>query len=158
MSETDAQIQNEMQALNEPTIEFFILSDYAEAVNGKLYLMGGGWDRVLIQDFGKPFGFSFALGILVPWNATNIRQSVEISIEDPDGQKPVILKMGANFVTGRPPFIAQGAQQRTMLAIPRLETIFPGPGDYQAVARLSSGHERRVQFALMQAPSVQIPR
>src|SRR6266516_1186071 len=112
---------------------------------------------MFVQDFGQPVGFSFAIGIQVPWNATNIRQSIQVTIEDLDGKKPIDFNLNASFVTGRPPFITPGETQRAMLAIPKAAAIFSSPGAYQAVARLSSGDERRVYFHLMQAPSVQVP-
>ena len=35
--------------LGSPEIEWLILADEAELVNGKLYMMGGGWDRITAQ-------------------------------------------------------------------------------------------------------------
>jgi len=151
-------LRDAMQDLNEPTIEFFILADYAEAVGGKLYMMGGGWDRYFVEDFSKPVAFSFAVGILVPWNATNIRHTVQVTIEDLDRKKPINFNVNAGFKAGRPSHIEDGETQRTMLTIPKVGAMFPGSGTYQAVARIVGGHERRVEFRLLQAPTIQVSR
>jgi hypothetical protein len=143
--------------LNEPTVDFFILADYAEAVNGKLYMMGGGWDRIFVADFDQPVVISFAVSVLVPWNATNIRHAIELAIEDIDRKRPVDFGVSASFVTGRPPFISEGERQRTLLAIPGALVKFPGPGPYQAVAKIVGGQERRVEFRLVPAATVQMP-
>src|SRR5262249_54509042 len=67
MSIDNESLRDDLQTLNEPIVEFFILADYAEAVNGKLYMMGGGWDQSFVKDFSQPVSFSFAIGIQVPW-------------------------------------------------------------------------------------------
>ncbi len=44
----------------------------AEAVNGKLYMMGGAWDGIYLRSMADPASFSIAVGIVVPWHATNV--------------------------------------------------------------------------------------
>ncbi len=145
--------------LNQVTIDFFMLADRAEAVNGKLYLMGGAWDRNFVQDFQQPVPISFAVGILVPWNATNQQHTVEITIEDADGRQPVEFNLRAGFVAGRPPTAIQGETQRVTLAVPVVPVKFPNPGTYRAVARVLGADERRVEFHLIPAaaPVIQPP-
>jgi len=158
MNVGERDLEVEMRELNYPLVDFFILSDYAEAVNGKLYLMGGGWDRVFVQDFQKPVTISFAVGLLVPWNATNIRHTVQITIEDHDRKQPTGFSVDASFVTGRPPLITEGESQRTILALPGVPITFEGPGAYQAVARIVGGVEKRVGFRLVALPTIQVQR
>lgn len=148
---------NDLAELNAPTVEFFILADHAEAVNGKLYLMGGGWDRVLVPDFSQPVTMSFALGVVVPWHATNVRHTIQLAIEDLDRRRPVDFGLDAGFVAGRPPLLAEEADtQRILLAVSRVPVKFDQPGAYQAVARIVGGHERRARFRLVALPSVPI--
>jgi hypothetical protein len=99
-----------------------------------------------LQDFSQPALISFAVGVLVPWNATNRQYTVAISFEDLDRQQPIPVTLQAEFVAGRPPSVTQGQVQRVILAIPTVAITLPGPGTYQAVARLSSGDERRAIF------------
>src|SRR5690348_12556936 len=105
-----------MSSETQPTIDFLILADRAEALNGKLYMMGGGWDVLAPPKAGEPVSFSVALGILVPWLATNIDHRCIVQLEDADGRKLVDLNF--NFKTGRPPNMEQGAPQRVMVALP----------------------------------------
>jgi len=142
----------ELQTLSDPEIDFFLLADRAEAVNGKLYLMGGAWDRVFVQDFKQPVTISFALGVLVPWNATNQQHAVQIAIEDIDRRRPVEFSLEAGFVAGRPAWASQGETQRVILAVPSIPVKFPEPGAYQAVAHIAGGRERRVGFSLVAGP------
>jgi hypothetical protein len=148
----------DLRDLNAPRIEFFILADHAEAVNGKLYLMGGGWDRVFVSDFGAPVDISFAVGVLVPWHATNIRYTIQFAIEDLDRKRPIDFKLEASFVAGRPPVVAEDMDpQRIMLAVQRVPVKFSEPGAYQAVARILEGDERRSPFRLMAMPTLHKP-
>ncbi|HYU21171.1 MAG TPA: hypothetical protein VEQ11_20985 [Chloroflexota bacterium] len=156
MSGDNQDIRVDMEALNAPTVDFFILADHAEAVNGKLYLMGGGWDRIFVSDFNKSVDIAFALGVLVPWNATNMRHTIQITIEDLDRKQPVPFNLSAGFVTGRPPSITEGETQRALLALSDVSVKFDEPGAYQAIARIVGGHERRVEFRLVALPTVQI--
>lgn len=142
----------------EPKIEFFFLADRAEAVNGKLYIMGGAWDRLFVKDFNNPIPISFAVGILVPWLATNIRYTLAITIEDPDRNPIPNVMLQATFLAGRPVHLTEGETQRVTLAIPAFPIQVQKPGQYQAVARLSSGDERRVTFHLLPAPSFAMPQ
>lgn len=140
-----------LSELNEPTIDFLILADRAEALNGKLYVMGGGWDRYTVQDFRQPVSISFALGILVPWNATSRERTIQVTIEDLDRNQPVEFSVQVNFVVGRPATAREGQTQRIILAIPAVPVRFPGAGVYQAVARILDGDERRIEFHMVSA-------
>ena len=48
----------------EPTIEFVILAEHAEVIHGKLYLMGGGWENITVQDFAAPVVLPLAVSLL----------------------------------------------------------------------------------------------
>jgi hypothetical protein len=139
------QASEEMQALNQPTLDFFILADRAEAVNGKVYMMGGGWDRLTVQDFNLPVAVSFALGILVPWNATNESHRLQVTIEDQDG-RPVDFRLETEFVVGRPPLTSPGEIQRIALAVPSVSMRLPGPGSYTVRASINGVGARPVVF------------
>lgn len=133
----------------QPNIEFLILADRAEAVNGKLYMMGGGWDVLAPPSLAGPAGFSVALGILVPWLATNMDHQCTVRLEDADGT--LLVEMRVDFRTGRPSSMEHGAAQRMMIALP-VSTIFPAAGRYAIVATIGE-QERRAAFAVRPAPA-----
>lgn len=90
-----------------------LLADFAEAVNGKLYIMGGGWSIT----GPRPTPSAIAIKIDVPWTATNTKHEVKIELLDGDyhpvmmpavgGDAPVMIQ-GA-FEVGRPPGIIAGS-------------------------------------------------
>ncbi len=55
------------------SLDYLLVADGADAVGGKLYLLGGGWDRLMVPQLPGPpaVPFAVALGINVPWNLTN---------------------------------------------------------------------------------------
>jgi hypothetical protein len=90
-----------------------LLCDFAEAVNGKLYVMGGGWNILFAP--GKPVTMSVAAVIAVPWDRTN--QSYELTLElltDDGGAVEIegqTVAVTGEFELGRPPGIKAGSSQ-----------------------------------------------
>lgn len=119
-----------VRSLNQPEIDFVIIADRAEVVGGKLYLMGGGYDRILLKD--EPphaFTLSFAVGVMVPWNACNQEHRITFAVEDAEG-KDIGFTAEVGFNVGRHPSMAPGESQRVMIAPPQAAVAFPGYGTY----------------------------
>jgi hypothetical protein len=134
---------------DELQVDFLILADFAEVIGGKLYLMGGAWDRITVQDPSAPMRFSVALGILIPWTATNQTHALRVTIEDADGAQQGVL-MESSFVTGRPPELPPGATQRIVAAVNSLGSALP-PAEYSISAAINGEVARRVSFRVIGA-------
>ncbi len=145
-----------IQELNELSVDFLILADRAEALNGKLYVMGGAWDRVFIADFQQPATISFAVGVLVPWNATNMQHTLVITVVDPD-ENPIDFRAELGFVVGRPPWAHQGETQRAILALPAVPVRFPQAGTYVLSATLDGVRRKRVDFVAVDVKAGPLP-
>ena len=130
-------------------VDFLLVADRAEVVNGKLYAMGAAWDRIGVADFSKPMPLSVAVGVLVPWTATNQPHAVALTLRDADGG-PVDFRVDASFVTGRPPFLS-GEVQRVLLAIPAASVVLPGPGNYVLAAAIDGTEMKVVRFSATSA-------
>jgi hypothetical protein len=125
-------------------IEFLIIADAVEAVKGKLYMMGGGWDRWTSQSYPSPIHLGIALGLLVPWDETNERQRISVSIVDADG-KAVVPQIEAGVEVGRPPGMTPGSAQRALLAI-NAGFPLPNPGRYEVCVAAPNEVEKKVTF------------
>jgi hypothetical protein len=136
--------QRSEDLLDRPEIDFFLLADRAEGINGKLYVMGGGWQQIQVIDFGQPVQFSLAVGILIPWNATNAEQQLNIYIETEDGTR-IPPELPLRFNTGRPATAIPGQEFRTIIAINGSWKL-PGPGVFRAKAELADTSSRRATF------------
>ncbi len=97
-----------------------MLADWAEAINGKLYIQGGGWSRVPAA--GGPIRCALAIKLDVPWSDANTQHQLVIRLVDADGrpvspsegQPPVEIE--ASFEVGRPPGLRQGTALDVALA------------------------------------------
>jgi hypothetical protein len=124
-------------------VEWLIIADAAQVVGGKLYLLGGGYDRVTLPK-GPPAPHSMAVAVAfrVPWTETNMKHDFDVEILDGDGHK--IFGGSGQFEVGRAHGIAPGQDQRTQLAM-NIGWQVENLGTYEAVARVV-GAERRFPF------------
>ena len=125
-------------------IDFLILADQAEVLNGKLYMMGGAWDRRMIRDIKVPVGISMVIGVLVPWTLTNQQHSLQIKLVDGDGNT-IGQQAAASIAVGRPIGATAGQSFRAMAVINGSWTV-PGGGAYSAIVTVSDRTEKRVVF------------
>ena len=141
-------------------VEWLILADAAQVVGAKLYLLGGGWDRLTVnKEFPVDQRCAIALSIKVPWNETNQKHTFEIEIlsEDSQTEQPKsMVKVGGQFEVGRPPGIRQGQEQRFQLAFDTNLRI-DSPGTKTIIARVEGQELRRLEFTVMASPTI-IPK
>src|SRR5919109_1795130 len=98
----------------------FMLADFAQVADGKLYVMGGGWTFIGPQ----PSPFAIAGLIEVPWHRTNEKHTFKfelidldgqaVHVDTPEGAQPVLLE--GEFEVGRPPGMPVGASVPIPLA------------------------------------------
>ncbi|MDP9006131.1 MAG: hypothetical protein M3N15_04335 [Actinomycetota bacterium] len=98
-----------------------LLADAAQAVGGKLYVLGGGWS---VTGPG-PSPMAIAIKIDVPWGQTDVRHRWVLDLVDQDG-RPVLVPassgpepvhISGEFEVGRPPGLAEGTPIDLPLAI-----------------------------------------
>lgn len=98
-----------------------LLADAAQAVGGKLYVLGGGWSVI----GPSPAAMAIAIKIDVPWDQATAphRWVLDLIDEDghpvttpsPEGGRPV--RVSGNFEVGRPETVAEGTPIDLPLAI-----------------------------------------
>ena len=87
-----------------------LLADYAAAADGKLTVVGGGWNVT----GPNPAPFAIAMLFEVPWHLTNSQQVFRLELIDPDGngvvpiggEEPIVIE--GQFEVGRPPGVRAG--------------------------------------------------
>jgi len=131
-------------------IGFLLLADHAEAVNGKLYMTGGGWNVLRLPELPHDWAFHIALGIDVAWHETNDPHELQVTIQDPDGVE-LGEGLSANFETGRPPGMTAGQEQRLVMSIGTTAT-FSAAGPHAAVVTVDEEELGRARFYLMEGP------
>jgi hypothetical protein len=137
-------------------VEWLILADAAQVVGNKLYLMGGGWDKLTVNSaFPADQRCALSLSLRVAWNETNQKHNFEVEIisEDSVTEQPrSLMKAGGQFEIGRPPGISPGQDQRFQVALDMTLKI-DGPGTKSVVARVEGQEMRRLSFNVIQGPN-----
>ena len=135
-------------------VDWLILADHAEVIGGKLYMNGGGWNRVATKgSFPVTKSFSVALAIRVPWTLTNKPHKFEITVQNDDATE-TLASIGGQIETGRPVGIPPGSSQISQMAA-NWNVTFRDPGDYVCFVKLNDIERRRVPFAVISMPANQ---
>ncbi len=134
--------------MDQPQIETLLICNHAEAVNGLLYISGGGWTdhwRRLAPGAAQPpiTHMAVAVTVTVPWVATGQTYPLSVAIEDHAGTR--VAGIDAQLNAARPPGLPTGSTMRAALAL-SMELVFPKPGDYRVVAALAGQAGRGVDF------------
>ena len=138
-----------LPGLDQVEIDFLLLADRAEVLNGKLYMMGGAWDRRQVRNIDSPVSLTIVIGVLVPWNLTNEQHRLAIRIEDEDGlMAPPEAEVTVNV--GRPVDATQGQSFRATAVINNRWQL-PRYGTYRVAASVAGRDEKRVTFYVTEA-------
>ena len=136
-------------------VEWLILADAAQVNGNKLYLLGGGWDRLTIR---RPFPVTHVMAVAaafrVSWNETNQKHDWEIEIVDADGSSQG--KVSGKLEVGRPAGVTPGQDQRIQIAV-GMNLQIARAGTYSLVARLNGEEDRTFPFDVVQAPGAATP-
>lgn len=133
--------------------EWLMVADHAEVIAGKLYLHGGGWDRLTVgAEFPTSKSMGIAASFVVPWNDTNKKITAKIEIQTQDGA--IVGKIDVQFEVGRPPGIPKGQDQRFQLAA-NLQMKFESAGVFALVGYVDGQESARTPFYVVAGPGVQ---
>jgi len=137
-------------------IGFVLLSDYSEAVNGKLYMTGGGWNVLKLPELPHEWSFHIGLGLDVGWDETNMEHELVVAVHDPDGNE-LGEGLTANFETGRPPGMPNGQEQRLVMSIGATAN-FETAGPHAVIIQVNGEELGRSRFYLMEdgGPEVEL--
>ena len=109
-------VENDDTPIENIDIEFLLVADWAETINGKLYIQGASWDRILLPPPDRPtISFAVVASILVPWHLTNRQHQFQLSLLTGDGVS-VGPEISGGFTVGRPAKAMSGQKMRTPFA------------------------------------------
>ena len=131
-----------------PEIDYLLVADRAEVVNGKLYLMGGAWDRIQPPTFPHRMILGIALGVRIPFAHTDDQHTVAVEMQQ-DEQR--LVGFEAKLTTGRPPGMA-GMDMLVPMAF-NIPVAIPAEGQLVIQASLDGRGIRRHEIkALRRKP------
>jgi len=106
-----------------------LLCDAAQEVGGKLYILGGGWSVLKAE---VPAPMALAIKVSVPWDQTNERHQLSLTLKDADG-RPIDLgegpiQAGGEFEVGRPAGTKRGSPIDAPIVVNFPPVPFPAGG------------------------------
>lgn len=136
-----------------PSVDVAMLADAVQAVRGKLFILGGGWDTLWVARFPArhpSLAIGLRLRVPVSWAEDQLRLSVEL--QDADG-KPVLPKSLSHDIrlpTSRQP------PNTTDFGLVRSFTfnnlVFRNEGSYSFVISVDAEPVSRLRFTVRARP------
>ncbi len=130
-----------------PSVEFVMVADAVQAMGGKLYVLGGGWDMLWVASFpARHPSMGIGLRLRVPWSYMD-EFDLSVDLVDEDGRS---LFGGKRFVQrikvarrlGRP----AGSETGVTRAFTFNNLLFPRPGGYAFPIYVGGAEVARVRF------------
>lgn len=125
---------------------FLLLADGAQVADGKLYILGGGWDSIHPEALPAQHIANLAVVLSVPWDETNGKHIFKLDLVSATGDTMRELG-GGQFEVGRPPDAAEGADQRVPLALP-VTLQLNAEGEFQVRLSVDGADLCRVPFSV----------
>jgi hypothetical protein len=136
-----------------------MLADSAQASEGKLYILGGGWNIT----GPEPSPSAIAIYIEVSWDLANMRHHWRLELMDSDGQPVMVptpmgeqaLVLEGDVEVGRPPGVTPGTGLGVPLAI-NLGPLPLAPGgryEWRLTIGGRSDENWRLPFSTRPAPA-----
>jgi hypothetical protein len=132
-----------------------LLCDYAQAVGGKLYIVGGGWS--ILTKAQPRANMSLAVKLTVPWSRTNERlpieailitdEGLEVTQESDEGERQV--RAEGDMELGRPPGLRHGTPLDATFVL-NFEGLDLEPGGYVWELRIAGEPAARIPFQVVQ--------
>jgi hypothetical protein len=129
-----------------------LLCDAAQEAGGKLFVLGGGWS--IIRTPGIPVPMSLAVKVAVPWDQTNSKHRVQVSLLDEDGEPvtptgaPGPIGLDGQLEVGRPPGIKAGTPIDAPIVM-NFGFLTLDPGGYVWVLSIDELEAARTPFRVM---------
>jgi uncharacterized protein DUF6941 len=142
----------DVDVASEPPL--FMLCDFAEVLNGKLYVMGGGFDVILADVTAQ-----LALAVIwrVPWDQANRPHELDIQLFSEDCE-PVTdadaneIRAKGQMEVGRPAGMTPGQAISAPLAV-RIPALSLSPGGYRWELRINTALVASASLRAVQGPS-----
>ena len=135
-------------------IEYALLADAAQAVGGKVFILGGGWNVFRAPNYPAPVQLAIAMGLSFTSNEVGIKYPLNVVIADEAGV-PIVPEMKGQVETGQPaPDVPKGTSVKVPVAI-NMNMPLPHPGTYGIVVTAGSSNAQLSFEAIFVGQKVQ---
>lgn len=137
-------------------IEYALLADAAQAVGGKIFVLGGGWNLFRSPNFPAPVQLAVAIGLGFMPVEVGVKCPLSVMIADEAGV-PIIPEIKGQVETGQ---TAPDAPRTATIKIPvaiNVNLSLPHPGAYGIVVTAGSSTAQLSFEAIFAGQKVQFP-
>lgn len=136
--------------LERPVVDFLILADSAEIVNGKIYMLGGGWSRVIVSNFSEPVEMTIVVGMSFPKETRRgVRYTMHLQLRRENQEEPISEYDHA--VDFRAIEVTNEDDPAAALMVVTAGFVLPGPALYSLTARVEDSEPMIVVFRAVDA-------
>src|SRR6266705_1084372 len=130
-----------------------MLADGAHLADGKLYILGGQWDRLVVAKFPAQHpSMAVALVIKVDYDEAPAPHALNVSLML-DG-KPMGPSAAGQMTTGHAPGLARGAPAFVSLVLPFSNVTFEAPGRYEWVITIDGEPKGQIPIDVTSVPGL----
>jgi hypothetical protein len=136
-----------------PSVDVALLADSVQAIRGKLFILGGGWDTLWVRQFpARHPSLAIGLRLRVPtsWHSDEIKLSVEL--QDADGKAMFPQPLSQQIRLPR-----ANDDQTTDVGLVRSFTfnnlVFEHDGSYSFVISVDDDPVSRLRFSVRLRPA-----
>lgn len=136
-----------------PSVDVAMLADAVQAVRGKLFILGGGWDTLWVGRFPArhpSLAIGLRLRIPVSWAKEDLSLSVELQDADGKGLLPKPLAHDIRLPTSRQP--ANATDFGLVRSFTFNNLVFRNEGSYSFVISVDDEPVSRLRFTVRARP------
>lgn len=135
-----------------PTVDVALLADAVQAVRGKLFVLGGGWDTLWVRQLPArhpSLAIGLRLRVPVSWRSDKLRLSVEL--QDADG-KPALPRALSHEIElpARPTPAGSATDYGLIRSFTFNNLLFSTEGAYSFVIAVDDEPVSRLRFTVRQ--------
>ena len=137
-------------------IEYALLADAAQAVGGKIFVLGGGWNLFRSPNFPAPVQLAVAVGLGFTFDEVGSKYPLSVVIADEAGV-PIVPEIKGQVETGQSaPDVPRTATIKIPVAI-NVNLSLPHPGTYGIVVTAGTSTAQLSFEAIFAGQKVQFP-
>lgn len=131
----------------EPSVDVALLADAVQASQGKLFVLGGGWDVLTVRSLpARHPSMGIGLRVRVPWGWPGDSVRLDVELQDEDGKSVLPGSLSAPVPVRRPEHLPEGQDLTVVRALTFTNVIFRNEGAYSFVVSIDGEVKERLRF------------
>ena len=127
-----------------------MLADCAQTRDGTLFVLGGGFGRLIMTRFPTNFGRQVVL--LLEFHPSEAGRDFEITTELANADGAVIQRVVSSIRPERPESLEAGEVIVAPMVVGLVDAVIPAPGRYGVDIFINGEHRQSLGFVVLQRP------